>query len=134
MYGSLDISTSALVAQRTRLDAIAANIAAADIGGNPNGPVPPPPVREVLFAVGDPANGLEDVGVHVAEIRQVRAYLPREERWNPLADENGMVWYPDINPVEQQTNAMLAVRSYEANIAAIEATKTMTRASLEMLA
>jgi flagellar basal body rod protein FlgC len=36
--------------------------------------------------------------------------------------------------VEQQTNLMLAARSYEANIAAIEARKSMVQASLEMLA
>ena len=132
MHGLLDVSTSALVAQRIRMDAIAANLASADIGGNPNGPVKPPPIREVLFAVGDPANG-SDQGVHVADIREVHAFIPRFEPYSPHADSEGRVWYPDVNPVEQQVNMMLAARSYEANIAAIEAKKSMTSAAMEIL-
>jgi flagellar basal-body rod protein FlgC len=133
MFGSLDISTSALVANRTRLDAIAANLAAAQVGGNPNGPQKPGMMREVLFAVGDPVSGHPE-GVHVAEIRQVAAWIPRHEPNNSLADAQGNVWYPDINPVQEQTNMMFAARSYEANIAAIEARKSMTAMALEMLA
>lgn len=133
MYGSLDISTSALVANRIRMDAIAANLAAAQVGGNPNGPKKPGMLREVLFAPGDPASGAE-AGVHVEDIREVQAWVPRWEPLNPLADQRGNVWYPDINPVEQQANMMIAARSYEANIAAIEARKSMTSMALEMLA
>lgn len=133
MHGSLDISTSALVANRIRADAIAANLAAADIPGRRGGPDAPPPVREAVFAIGDPDRGLTE-GVHVAEIRLRHAAIPRLEPGHPLADDQGLVWYPDVNPVEQQTNLMLAVRSYEANIAAIEATKSMIQTALELLA
>lgn len=133
MYGAFDISASALVANRVRMDAIAANLAVADTPGNPNGPVKPPPLREAIFAVGDPDRGLE-TGVHVAEIRLREAFVPRHEPWRPEADADGNVWYPDVNPVEQQTNLMLAARSYEANIAAIEARKSMVQAALEILA
>ncbi len=133
MNGSLDISTSALAANRVRLDAIAANMAAAQVGGNPNGPTKPPSIREVLFAVGDPESGAEE-GVHVADIRQIQSWVPRYEPNSSLADAKGNVWYPDVNPVEQQANMMLAARSYEANIAAIEAQKSMTSMALEMLA
>lgn len=133
MNGSLEISTSALVANRIRLDAIAANMAVAQVGGNPNGPTKPPSIREVLFAVGDPESG-SDEGVHVADIRQIQSWVPRHEPNSNLADAKGNVWYPDVNPVEQQANMMLAARSYEANIAAIEAQKSMTSMALEMLA
>ena len=132
MNGILNVSTSALIAQRTRMDAIAANIASASIGGDPNGPVKPPPIRQVLFAPGDPAND-SDEGVHVADIRDVHAFTPRYEPNHPHCDSEGRVWYPDINPVEEQANMMLAARSYEANIAVIEATKSMFNSSLEIL-
>ncbi|MFO0828883.1 MAG: flagellar basal body rod protein FlgC [Phycisphaerales bacterium] len=132
MNGLLDISTSALVAQRTRLDAIAANLAIADVGGNPNGPVKPPSIREVLFAEGDPTTGSSE-GVHVADIRERKAYTPRFQPKHPYADAQGYVWYPDVNPVEQQVNMMMAARSYEANIAAIEATKSMINSAMEIL-
>jgi flagellar basal-body rod protein FlgC len=136
MYGLLDISASALVANRTRLDAIAANLASADVGGNPDGPVKPPPVREVLFAVGDPSAASpegQEMGVHVADVRELHAYVPRYQPFHPYADKEGRVWYPDVNVVEQSANMMLAARSYEANIAAIEATKSMINSALEIL-
>lgn len=133
MHGSLDISTSALVANRTRLDAIAANLAAAQAGGNPNGPKKPGSLREVIFTVGDPVSGSE-LGVHVSEINEVKAWVPKYEPNSSLADAEGHVWYPDINPVQEMTNMMSASRSYEANIAAIEAKKSMTSQALELLA
>ena len=43
------------------------------------------------------------------------------------------MYYPDIDPVIEQMNAMEAARSYEANIAVIEATKSMMRVALEVL-
>ena len=52
---------------------------------------------------------------------------------HPLADAKGYVRYPDIDPVVQQANAMLAMRSYDANLAAIDATKSMIEASLRIL-
>jgi flagellar basal-body rod protein FlgC len=131
--GILNVSTSALIAQRTRLDAIAANIANASIGGSLDGPDQPPALKEVLFAPGDPANDSPD-GVHVEDIREVHAYVPRIEPNHPYADSEGRVWYPDVNPVEQEANMMLAARSYEANIAVIEATKSMINSALEILA
>lgn len=133
MYGSLDISTSALVANRVRLDAYAANLAAAQVGGNPNGPNKPPALRDVIFAEGDAA-GTTDEGVHVADIRRVESWTPRWEPMSELADARGFVWYPNVNPVEQMANMMVASRSYEANIAAIEAKKSMTSLALEILA
>ena len=42
--------------------------------------------------------------------------------------------YPNINPVIEQMNAMEAARSYEANISAVEATKSMLSAALRILA
>ena len=133
MYGSLDISTSALVANRVRLDAIAANLAAAQVGGNPNGPQKPPSLREVIFSMGDPESG-EELGVHVADVREIQSWVPRWEPMSELADDRGNVWYPDVNPVEQMANMMVASRSYEANIAAIHAKKSMTSLALEILA
>ena len=56
MFGMLDISTSALAAQRTRLDAIAANLANADVKVDPKSP-DAFSERVVEFASGDPASG-----------------------------------------------------------------------------
>lgn len=134
MYGSLDISTSGLIAQRTRLAISALNIANQNTILNDRGEYEPFHRRIALLGVGDPASGSED-GVHVAAINLDEAPpMMKYEPGSPFADKNGYVGYPNISPVVEQLNAMEALRSYEANIAAIEATKSMMSVALELLA
>ena len=133
MFGVLDVSTSALVANRTRLDAIAANIANVDVPVDPRSKSAPFSGRVVEFASGDPVSGAAG-GVHVAQITPRNAFRRAYEPWSDKADPQGYVRYPDIDPVVQQANAMLAMRSYDANLAAIDATKSMIDASLRILA
>ena len=137
MYGALDVSTSGMIAQRTRLAAIASNIANYDAVLDPQGNYDPFKKRLVHFAAGDPsaitAQGRE-LGVHVAEIEAVQdAVRPKYDPDSPYADEQGYVMVPDIDPVVEQINAMEAARSYEANIIAAEATKSMMAQALQLL-
>ena len=132
MFGMLDISTSALVAQRTRLDAISANLANADVKVDPKSPGAFSE-RVVEFAPGDTVSG-DPAGVHVASITPRKAFRSVYAPNDPQADKNGFVWYPDIDPIVQQGNGMLASRAYDANLAAIEATKAMFDASLRIIA
>jgi flagellar basal-body rod protein FlgC len=131
MFGSLDISTSALVAQRTRLNVISANMANAnsiDEQGNAFRR------RITVFAPGDPSTGKSD-GVHVKQIMLDDA--PFRKVWDPaheFADASGYVEYPNISVVTEQINAMEASRAYEANLTAAEATKSMIQASLRLIA
>lgn len=134
MYGALDISTSALVAQRTRLEISAANIANAQAILNADGEYEPYRRRFAVFAPGDPQSG-SPLGVHVASIDVDQGpLLPRLEPGNPYADEDGYVYYPNVDPVIENMNAMEATRAYEASIAAIEATKSMLGVALQILA
>ena len=72
---------------------------------------------------------------HVAEIEVDDGPLRAEhDPDSPYADDNGYVYYPNIDPVIEQMNSMVALRAYEANIAAIEATKSMMSIALQMLA
>ncbi|UCD76361.1 MAG: flagellar basal body rod protein FlgC [Phycisphaerales bacterium] len=133
MYGSLNISTSALIAQRTRMNVISANIANKDVLLNDRGEYEPFRRRVALLAPGDPASGSEG-GVHVQEIMLDESPLiMRYEPHSPHANADGYVGYPNINPVIEQMNAMEAARSYEANISAVEATKSMMSAALRIL-
>ena len=134
MFGSLDISTSALVAQRTRMEVIAANMAnrssILDAKGNYN----PYRRRIPVFAPGDPSSS-NKLGVHVEKIMLDAA--PFQKRWepdSPYADADGNVNYPNIDPAMEMVNALEASRAYEANITAAEATKAMIRSSLRLLA
>ena len=134
MYGVLDISTSALVAQRTQLNVIAANIANQRTVLNDNDEYDPYRRRYVVLGEGDPAHGQAE-GVHVTSIEIDQSPLNRRyEPGSPFADEGGYVSYPNVNPVIETMDAMLAIRAYEANITAIEATKSMISAALKVIA
>ena len=134
MYSSLDISTSGLIAQRTRLTVISNNIVHQNTILNADGEYEPYRRRNVAFAVGEPARGSE-LGVHVAAIEEDHAPLrPKLEPESPYADADGYVYYPNVNPVMETMNAMEALRAYEANITAAEATKSMMSVALQLLA
>lgn len=137
MYGALDISTSGMIAQRTRLEAITINVinkdTFLDAAGNNN----PFKRRVVHFAPGDPSASNAQaarLGVHVAEIEEVDSFTLKYEPSNPYADERGYVKYPDVNPAFEQINAYEAQRAYEANIVVAEATKAMMTQSLRLIA
>ena len=134
MYGSLDISTSGLIANRVRLEAISANIANAESLVNEAGEYEPFRRRMVTLAAGDPEGGSGE-GVHVASI-DLDNGPPRMkyEPGSPFANADGYVGYPNVDIVVEQMNAMEAQRSYEANITVAEATKTMMNAALQLLA
>jgi flagellar basal-body rod protein FlgC len=135
MFGALDISTSALVAQRTRIDAIAGNLANADVtlgvGKAYQRRVP-------IFAVGASAAEPHKPGVHVAEVQvDTRPgeliYDPSDPHAFPDGPNKGMVRKPNVNGLTEMINGMHAVRAYEANIAVLNATKTMANAALRLL-
>lgn len=133
MYGLLDISTSGMVAQRTRLAVSAANIANASTVSGPNGEYAPYRRRMVLLGEGSPG-GHGDLGVHVTGIELndgpfKKQYIPN----HPFADAAGYVDFPDIDPAVEQINSMEAMRAYEANVTAAETTKALVGIALRML-
>ena len=133
MYGALDISTSGLVAQRTRLTVATNNLVNARTILNAAGEYEPYRRQSVILSAGDPASP-QGQGVR-AVIQASGGPLRAEfEPNSPYADADGYVHYPNVDPVIEQMNAMQALRSYEANITAIEATKSMVSVALEMLA
>ena len=132
MYNTLDVSTSALIAQRTRLAVSASNIANAGTLTDADGAYAPYQRRASLLAPGDGRGG---PGVHVTEI--VLDDAPGQRRYepgSPFADGEGYVEYPNVSPVVEQVNAMDASRAYEANITMIEATKSMINIALQIIA
>lgn len=137
MFGSLDISTSGMIAQRVRLTAASANIAGANVVEDQWGNYAPYLRREVVLASGDPSAKGErgrGLGVHVREVHQNERAL--RERYDPTskhADANGYVVGPDINTFAEQVDAMEASRAYEANVAAAEVTKAMLAQALRMI-
>lgn len=137
MFGALDISASALTAQRVNLDVIAGNIANMYTTRGLNGE--PYRRRVALFAAGNPSAGEEAPGVHIREV--VRDPSPFRREFNPShpdaaasGPDKGYVLMPNVELSTEMVNAMAAARAYEANVTVMEITKTMASSSLRLLA
>ncbi len=138
MFGTLAISTSALVAQRTNLDVIAGNIAMKEVTRDEMGNPVPYRRRVALFAPGDPASGRPDQGVHVAAI--VEQPGPFGLRWDPdhvdaikQGKDSGYVRVSNVDYHTEMVNALTAQRAYEANVSVIEMAKSMARSTLRLI-
>ena len=68
----------------------------------------------------------------VGVVQDNRAPILKYEPAHPDANAQGYVEYPNINPMEESANLMLASRSYEANIAAFNVSKNMMQRALEL--
>ena len=129
MYGSLDISTSGMIAQRTRMEVTASNIANANTLENAHGEYDPYRRRAAMLAPSE-SGGVEVLDIQIERDSLRKAYRPGHEH----ADADGNIQVPDIDPTIEWVNGMQASRAYEANIAAAEATKNMLAQSLRLLA
>jgi flagellar basal-body rod protein FlgC len=139
MLRALDISTSALVAQRTRLNAVSGNIANISSLKDENGEANPYRPREVVFQTDDSLSTSGASGVKVEEIRMSDAepryrYQPK----HPLAIKEGKwkgyVAYPNIDLTTQMVDALESTRAYEANVGVMDITKSLSRETLTILA
>ena len=142
MYGSLDISVGGMVAQRTRLNTIAANIANSNATRDADGNLSPFKRKIAVLMSGDPGarNGrARELGVHVKAIVEDQG-KPRL-RWAPNhpdaqpegSPDAGYVRLPNIHGPTEQINAMEAQRAYEANLAVADAFKSMVSQALRLL-
>jgi len=132
MFKAIDISTSGLVAQRTRMNTVAMNIANANSVDSPEGG--PYQRRSVIFSAGMNRADRKGQGVHVSEIRKVAEFRMEYNPKHPYANADGYVKMPAIDHIVEMVNGMEASRAYEANLAAIEMGKTMFTSSLRLLA
>ncbi len=139
----IDISTSALTAQRLRMDTISQNIANANTTRTENGT---PYKRKIVMFQEIGTQGREfssffnkaldsqtGNGVRVTDIKEddtpgAKTYDPG----HPDADKDGYVVNANVNTVEEMVNMISASRSYEANITAINTTKAMIKKTLEI--
>ncbi|TAJ99481.1 MAG: flagellar basal body rod protein FlgC [Candidatus Manganitrophaceae bacterium] len=134
------ISASALDAQRARLNVISSNLANVESTQTAEGG--PYRRKDVVFATA-PIGSFEETlqmnlegsqpGVSVTRVIQddrpfKRVYEPQ----HPEADPDGYVLYPNINAMEEMVNMISALRSYEANVTALNATKSMALKALDI--
>ncbi|MGB1272233.1 MAG: flagellar basal body rod protein FlgC [Endozoicomonas sp.] len=112
------ISGSALNAQTVRLNSIASNLAnMSSAGSSPEAAYRPlRPVFSTLYE--QVSGGGQSAQVTVDDVFRMppsdnnRRYEPG----SPLADDDGYVYYPDINVIQEMADMLSATRSYQSSM------------------
>ena len=126
-----DVAGSAMNAQSVRLSTVASNLANADsVAGTPEAVFHAKlPVFTATPVNGDPALA----GVQVTQVTESNAApIKRYEPGHPLADAQGYVYAPDVDPVAQMVDLISASRSYQANVEVFNSAKELAMATLNL--
>ena len=132
---SIDISGSALTAQRLRMDVISENIANAETTGTDSGE----PYRRKVCVLSERTSFSSVLGNAIGSgvvvsgiVEDTSDFELEYDPDNPLANEDGYIQMPNVDEVEEIIDLMEATRSYEANVTAMNATKSMAVKALEI--
>ena len=134
---ALETSASGLYAERKRMDIIASNLSNIETTRTKEGG--PYRRKMVVMSTKETDQPFDDVfknslkGVQIDDI--VEDKTPFKKVFNPGhpdADKDGYVLKPNVDLVVETTNMMMARRAFEANIAAIKATREMVIKALEI--
>ncbi|KGX93174.1 flagellar basal body rod protein FlgC [Pontibacillus halophilus JSM 076056 = DSM 19796] len=147
IFSSINTSGSALTAQRLRMDVVSSNIANAETTRATqaeDGTWQPYQRKMVEFksdgsssfksqlneAVNkaSPASGVKVSNIVLDDAPNRMVYNPS----HPDADEGGYVAMPNVDPLQEMVDMMSATRSYEANVTALNASKSMLMKALEI--
>ena len=144
MFGGLEVSASALTAERLRMDVVAENLANAQTTRGADGQ--PYRRKEVvlqeqagsfgasLSAAMGTNGGAKGGGVEVAAIVEDQTPLKRVyDPGHPDADGEGYVSMPNVDTVTEMVDLIGAQRAYEANVTAMQAAKQMFSRTLDLL-
>ena len=135
----MQISASALAANRKRINAISSNIANAQTTRTVEGG--PYRAKEVVFGSEPARKSFAEIldgqvvghAVYATEVVNInQPPLAKYSPHHPDAGPNGYVYYPNINIMAEMANMISATRSYEANINAFNAAKAMAQKALEL--
>jgi flagellar basal-body rod protein FlgC len=140
MIRALDISTSGLVAQRIRLDAISSNLANLNsLERDERGNMQPYQARYLVFQTDEAletrqgAVGVKVASVETEEVEPLYRWQPEHPYAMKDGPKKGYVAYPNINMTAEMVDALVATRAYEANLGAMELSKNMAQQSLRIL-
>lgn len=141
ILSGMRVSASGMAAQRMRMNTISSNMANVNTTRTPEGG--PYRRKDVVFEAIPDAKSFGEIlttqpqrdlsRVQVTDVVVDRkAPLMKYEPDHPDANEDGYVAYPNINMQEEFANMIMTTRAYEANVAAMNATKDMAMTSLEL--
>ena len=143
MFKSFGVNASGMTAERYRMDIISQNIANANTTRTESGEAYRRKVvrfterGEDISSFGtifkrargmDTGDGVKVTGVYEDQSDLRMVYDPG----HPDADENGYVYYPNVDVVTEMTNVIDASRAYEANATAFDASKSMAMKGLDI--
>ena len=132
LFKGLEVAQTGLSVQKYRMDIIASNLAnanAVDDAGNPYRRKIP-----VFEEVLDSEAGIPLSKVAIKEVMEdASPYKLKYDPTNPLADKDGYVKLPNIDPMREMVDMISAMRTYEANLTAFNTHKEMLLKSLEII-
>lgn len=129
-----DIAGSAMSAQTIRMNVTASNMANVDSVSSSTGKTyrARHPVFETVYSdtMGDKSisNGVRVAGIIESQKELRKEYMPQ----HPAADDDGYVYFPNVNPIEEMTNMISASRTYQNNVEIINASKQMLMRTLSI--
>ncbi|MGN0614407.1 MAG: flagellar basal body rod protein FlgC [Porcipelethomonas sp.] len=133
---SINTIGSALTAERFRTNIILQNIANQNTTRTESGE--PYRRKQVIFqersqTFDEVLNQVQGGGVRVAQVVESQEdFKAVYDPDHPDADEDGYVYYPNVNNTEEQVDLLDASRVYEANVSALSVVKAMTTKALEI--
>ena len=131
LFNIFNISGSAMTAQSQRLNVVASNLANVDSATGPDGQ--PYRAKQVVFSTTPMGSGGQGAGVKVAAVVEDTSpmklvYDPK----NPMANAQGYVSMPNVNPVDEMVNMIAASRSYQNNVEVMNTSKTLLLKTLNI--
>jgi flagellar basal-body rod protein FlgC len=128
-----DTASSGMSAQSVRLNTTASNLANADsVAATPEGAYR---AKEPVFAAIQRGIGskAETGGVRVVGVSESQAPVGnRYEPGNPMANEDGYVFTPNVNPVDELVNMISASRAYQNDVEVMNSAKQLMLKTLEL--
>lgn len=137
-FNAVAISAAGMAAQKTRVEAATLNLANMHTSA-PAGASGYRPVTAVIRSEAPPFSRALEIGVAPMTIAKA-SVVPQTgvvtrmayEPGHPNADAQGMVAYPAVDPTQEMMTVMTALRAYEANLAALQVTKTLAARALDI--
>ena len=135
LFNIFEIAGSAMSAQSVRLNTTASNLANAETVGSSEETTyrARQPVFAAMLKAMHGESEATGAGVRVLGITEDQATL--QQRYapdNPLANAEGYVFMPNVNPVDEMVNMISASRSYQNNVEVLNTSKQMLLATLRL--
>jgi flagellar basal-body rod protein FlgC len=139
-FTAMNVSSTAMTAERTRMNLISGNLANANSTRTADGGpykrkdavfTATPVVEKFSSTIDRARRGLDSVAVS-AIVEDSSPPRMQFDPTHPDADAKGYVALPNVNVIEEMADMISATRAYEANVTAAQAAKNMALKTLEL--